>query len=76
MGLLLPGTVQNIYRPFTLGMAELLQELQMTKEQCLNIIKLLSAMESVSLVNGAKFPDYLYEQVSDRVEMLTKEILK
>ena len=48
----------------------------MTKEECLNIIKLLSAMESVSLVNGAKFPDYLYEQVSDCVEMLTKEVLK
>ena len=59
-----------------MGMLELLQELQMTKEQMINIIKLLSAMESVSLVNGAKFPDYLYEQVSDCVEMLTKEVLK
>ena len=48
----------------------------MTKEQILAIIKLLSAMESVSLVNKASFPDYLYDQISDVMEMLTKELLK
>ena len=48
----------------------------MTKEQMLGIIKLLSAIESVSLVNGVKFPDYLYDQISDVIEILTKEVLK
>ena len=48
----------------------------MTKEQILGIIRLLSAMESVSLVNGAKFPDYLYDNLGDVMEMLTKELLK
>lgn len=48
----------------------------MTKEQMLAIIRLLSAMESVSLVNRANFPDYLYDQISDVMEVLTKELLK
>ena len=49
----------------------------MTKEQMLSIIRLLSAMESVSQVHtGHKLPDYLYDDLSNVIEMLCKELLK
>ena len=48
----------------------------MTKEQCLDIIKLLSALESWSFASkGERLPDYLYEQISTAVENLTREVL-
>ena len=48
----------------------------MTKQDCLEIIKLLSALESWSFSTGSKFPDYLGEQISDSIEKLSKEVLK
>ena len=48
----------------------------MTKQDYLDIIKLLSAVESWSFSAGSRFPDYLYEQVADCVEKLSKEVLK
>jgi hypothetical protein len=48
----------------------------MTKEQCLAIIKLLSALESWSFATKDRLPDYLHEDISSSIELLTKEVLK
>ena len=48
----------------------------MTKEQSLELIKLLSALESWAFSTGARLPDYLHDQLSEVIESLTKEVLK
>jgi hypothetical protein len=48
----------------------------MTKQELLKILRLLSAMESASLVSKIALPDYLYEQLTDATEVLEREILK
>ena len=48
----------------------------MNKELALRIIKLLSALEAAGLMVDKRIPDYLYEQIADVVEELSKEILK
>ena len=51
-------------------------ESEMTKQDYLDIIKLLSAVESWSFSARGKFPDYLGEQIIDSIEKLSKEVLK
>ena len=48
----------------------------MTKEQMLELIKLLSALESWSFSAGQRMPDYLFEKIDRSVVELTREILK
>lgn len=48
----------------------------MTKEQALELLKLLSALESWSFADKHHLPDYLYEKLADSMEILTKAILK
>ena len=48
----------------------------MTKVEIVELIKLLSAMESWSFADKHALPDYLYDKLSDAMEVLTKEILK
>ena len=48
----------------------------MTKQDYLDIIKLLSALESWAHSAGSRFPDYLGEQIIDAIEKLSKEVLK
>ena len=49
----------------------------MTKQEALQILKLLSALESCSLSDSAKtLPDYLYDAMNVAVEVLEREILK
>ena len=49
----------------------------MSKEQILEIIKLLSAVESWSFTKESTgFPDYLHERLSDVLDALSKEVLK
>ena len=48
----------------------------MTKEQIVELIKLLSAMESWSFADKHVMPAYLYEKISDAMDVLTKEVLK
>ena len=48
----------------------------MTKEQALQIIKLLSAVESWSYADKHRMPDYLYEQIEKAMEVLEQEVLK
>jgi hypothetical protein len=48
----------------------------MTTEQTLQIIKLLSAVESWSFADNHRMPDYLYEQIEKAMEVLEQEVLK
>ena len=48
----------------------------MTKEQILEVIKLLSALESWSFADKHNMPDYLYEKITASMEVLEKELLK
>ena len=48
----------------------------MTKEQILEVIKLLSALESWSFANKHNLPDFLYEKITASMEVLEKELLK
>jgi hypothetical protein len=47
----------------------------MTKQEMLNLLKLLSAMESAMLCNKQTMPDYLFGQIDAAVAVLEKEIL-
>jgi hypothetical protein len=48
----------------------------MTKEQALELLKLLSALESWSFADKHRLPDYLHEKIAGSMEILTKAILK
>lgn len=48
----------------------------MTKEQLLDVIKLLSALEAWSFAEKHRLPDYLIEDLDTVVEWLSKEVLK
>jgi hypothetical protein len=48
----------------------------MTKEQILQLIKLLSAVESWSFAHNHQMPDYLYERIDESMKLLEKEVLK
>ena len=48
----------------------------MSKAEMLKILRLLSAMESVMLVNKQTIPDYLYDDINRAVEILEREILE
>ena len=48
----------------------------MTKEQALEIIKLLSALESWGFAQGKTLPDYLHERLCAVIDALTVEVLK
>ena len=48
----------------------------MTKQQLLDLLKLLSALESWSFSNKHTIPDYLLQRMDSLVAELEKEILK
>jgi hypothetical protein len=48
----------------------------MTKEQILDTIKLLSALEAWSFANQHRLPDYLLEVLDKTIEVLSAEVLK
>lgn len=48
----------------------------MTKQQALDIIKLLSALESWSFANNQRMPDYLYENICTAIEVLTSQVIE
>ena len=48
----------------------------MNREQILEIIKLLSALEAWSFSNGHRLPDYLMESLDNAVKALGEELLK
>jgi len=47
----------------------------MTKQELLNLLKLLSAIESAMSINKATLPDYLFQEIDAAVAVLEKEIL-
>jgi hypothetical protein len=48
----------------------------MNKEQALELLKLLSALESWSFANGQRLPDYLHDRLCNAIDSLTVEVLK
>jgi hypothetical protein len=53
----------------------------MSKQELLQLLKLLSAIESAIManamsVNKAQLPNYLFEQIDSAVAVLEREILK
>ena len=48
----------------------------MTKEQYLDLLQLLSAIESWSFADKHRMPDYLYERIDLSIELLRNEVLK
>ena len=48
----------------------------MTKSELLDIIKLLSALESWSFAEKHRLPDYLQEETARLSELLSNEVLK
>ena len=48
----------------------------MTREQCLDILILISALESLMLAHKIPFPQHLSEDMEQTTEALRKEILK
>ena len=48
----------------------------MTKPQALDLIMLLSALESWSFSTGKPLPDYLLERLDNSLEVLRAEILE
>ena len=48
----------------------------MTKEQALEAIKLLSALESWAMSQSARLPDYVHEDLTRSMEVLESIILE
>ena len=48
----------------------------MNKQQIIDLMMLLSALESWSFSAGQRLPDYLIENLNATVEALNKELLK
>lgn len=48
----------------------------MTKAQLIELIKLLSAVESWSFADNHKMPDYMYEKLDSAMQVLEAEVLK
>ncbi len=52
------------------------QELRMTKEEALQAIKLLSALESWAFSHQSRLPDYLVEDIQRSIEVLDRIVLE
>jgi len=48
----------------------------MTPVQALEVIKLLSALESWSFSLKERLPDYLHDKIAASIEVLEKEVFK
>lgn len=48
----------------------------MSKEECLRVMRLLSALEALGMMRDRSVPDYLLEELSMLVSLLEREILK
>ena len=48
----------------------------MTKTECLDLLKLLSAMESFLMAQEKRLPEYLHADLQKLVDLLEREILK
>ena len=48
----------------------------MTKQEMMEMMRLLSALESLLVASKTSTPDYLFEQLAKAVDVLEREILK
>lgn len=48
----------------------------MNKQQTLELLMLLSALESWSFASNTRMPDYLYEKIADAIEILTNNLMQ
>ena len=48
----------------------------MSKEECLRLLRLLSALESAMLCSKMSLPDYLLEEIQSCASILEREVLK
>ncbi len=48
----------------------------MTKDEMLDLLKLLSALEAAGVMNQPRLPAYLLEDLERAVDVLRREILK
>lgn len=49
---------------------------EMSPEELLSLMRLLSALETATLMSTERLPDHLYEELTKHVEILEREILK
>ena len=47
----------------------------MSKSESLELLKLLSALESWSFANGSQLPDYLHDRLQEAIDRLTEQVL-
>ena len=52
------------------------RENEMNKQEALQTIKLLSALESWSMSGGHRLPDYLHDDLQSALDILEKIVLK
>lgn len=50
--------------------------IEMTKEELLRVMRLLSALEALGMMRDRTMPDYLLEDLSNCVAILEREILR
>ena len=48
----------------------------MSNKETLDLLRLLSAVESVLMMSKVNLPDYLWERITDTCERLEAELLK
>jgi hypothetical protein len=48
----------------------------MTKEQILEVLKLLSALEAWSFAEKHNLPDYLFDRLDKSIQVLTAKVLE
>lgn len=48
----------------------------MSEQEYIDLLKLLSAVESWSFADKHRMPDYLYERIDKAIETIEREILK
>jgi hypothetical protein len=53
-----------------------LEQKEMTKEEALQAIKLLSALESWAMSQAAQLPDYVHEDLTRSMEVLERIVLE
>ena len=63
-------------REWAMPLARSTEGEDMTKEQALEMLKLLSALESWSFSTKHDLPDYLHERLCAAIDQLTCEVLK
>ena len=67
--------VREIMKKSTVAAQTATASTSMGREQALDLLILLSALESALVASKATIPDYLLERISDSVERLRGEVL-